>query len=97
MSCTENNDDEFQKFLISEYSLKLEILQWSGHSHIESLTPYLHVAISEITNLKESMDYLNKNTKNLYIINKINDLYFSYKIGGLTESQLIYEIQQIIN
>lgn len=92
-----NNDDDFQKFLISEYSLKLEILQWSGHSHIESLTPYLHVAISEITNIKESMDYLNKNSKNLYIINKINDLYFSYKTGGLTESQLIYEIQQILN
>ena len=43
------------------------------------------------------MDYLNKNSKNLYIINKINDLYFSYKTGGLTESQLIYEIQQILN
>lgn len=92
-----NNNDDFQKILISEYSLKLEILQWSGHSHIESLTPYLHVAISEITNIKESMDHLNKNTNNLFIVNKINDLYFSYKIGVLTESQLIFEIQQILS
>lgn len=53
------NAEEFRKLLLDTESLKHELMEWTGHSNIDSLEHYLHLAIEEVTSYKRSYNIVN--------------------------------------
>jgi integrase len=51
-----NNPDEFRNLLINTESFKREVQQWTGHTNINSLDNYIHLAFSDISNRKTVVD-----------------------------------------
>ncbi|WVV47954.1 site-specific integrase [Pseudomonas sp. NA13] len=51
-----NNSDEFRNLLINTESFKREVQQWTGHTNINSLDNYIHLAFSDISNRKEVVE-----------------------------------------
>lgn len=53
------NEDAFRKLLIDGFSLKAKIREWTGHTDIESLNEYIHLAFDEISNFKRTYSLVN--------------------------------------
>ncbi|SBW83728.1 hypothetical protein PVE_R1G5849 [Pseudomonas veronii 1YdBTEX2] len=51
-----NNPDEFRNLLINTESFKREVQQWTGHTNINSLDNYIHLAFSDISNRNEVVE-----------------------------------------
>jgi site-specific recombinase XerD len=47
-----NNPDDFRNLLINTESFKREVQQWTGHTNVNSLDNYIHLAFSDISNRK---------------------------------------------
>ena len=83
-----SNIDPFRKTLISDESLKQEVLQWTGHSHIDSLSPYLHLAVTELSGLNnisiKSIASMNSDYNEMKLLEMIED----YKAGKIDRHEL---------
>lgn len=44
-----NNEDDFRLYIINTEMFKLQLQQYSGHSSLESLNTYIHLAFSELS------------------------------------------------
>nr|WP_075479419.1 site-specific integrase [Moritella viscosa]SHO03230.1 Site-specific recombinase, phage integrase family [Moritella viscosa] len=44
-----NNEDDFRRYIINTEMFKLQLQQYSGHSSLESLDTYIHLAFSELS------------------------------------------------
>lgn len=53
------NSDEFRKALLDSEGLKREIREYTGHSRIESLDPYIHLAFEEVTKFRKTVNLVN--------------------------------------
>jgi site-specific recombinase XerD len=92
-----NNPDLFNKLLISHERLKQEVLQWTGHTDINSLTPYIHLAINELTNIHETLASIAIDSSNKYYKEMIQKILVDFRIGKLTKDQCIAKIINISN
>lgn len=50
------NTDDFRKALLDNEQLKQEVREITGHTRLESLDQYIHLAFAEITNFRKSVD-----------------------------------------
>jgi integrase len=50
------NQDEFRRLLIDGEQLKQKVAEWTGHSRLESLDTYIHLAFDEVCNFKRAYD-----------------------------------------
>ncbi|TAH13920.1 MAG: site-specific integrase [Curvibacter sp.] len=50
------NADEFRSKLMSDQDIKTKLAEWTGHSSIESLDRYIHLAFAEINGLNKSIE-----------------------------------------
>lgn len=51
-----NNSDDFRKHLLHTEKFKLELQQWSGHTHISSLNTYIDLVFSDINGYQKVYD-----------------------------------------
>nr|WP_308632984.1 site-specific integrase [Massilia norwichensis] len=52
------NLSDLKKALLSMETLKQQVMEWTGHSSLESLERYIHLAFEVETNFKDSLDIL---------------------------------------
>lgn len=50
------NPDHFRKALLDSEQFKQEIREYTGHTRLESLDQYIHLAFAEVTNFRKSLD-----------------------------------------
>lgn len=50
------NADEFRSKLLSDQDIKTKLAEWTGHSSIESLDRYIHLAFAEIYGLNKAVN-----------------------------------------
>lgn len=51
-----NNADDFRKHLLHTEKFKLELQQWSGHTHMNSLNTYIDLVFADINGYQETYD-----------------------------------------
>lgn len=90
-----NNPDLFSKLLISHERLKLEVLQWTGHTSIESLNPYIHLAITELTNIEESKNTVELQSIPDYYKVMVNNLISELEHGNISKDLFINKIKNL--
>lgn len=90
-----NTPDSFSKLLLSHEKLKQQVLQWTGHSNINSLDPYIHLATLEMTNLNQSLKNINLVITETYIKTLIADLMKEYDLGNISTDELVAELNRI--
>lgn len=49
-----NTVDEFRKALLDGHTLKRKVKEWTGHSSVESLEQYIHLAFDEVADFKKT-------------------------------------------
>lgn len=52
------NESDLRRALLSTETLKLKVMEWTGHSSIESLDHYIHLAFEAESNFQTTMDLL---------------------------------------
>ncbi|WP_292038168.1 tyrosine-type recombinase/integrase [Massilia sp. UBA6681] len=64
------NESELRRALLSSETLKLQVMEWTGHSSIESLDHYIHLAFEAESNFQMTLDLLQakKVVDSLYVI-----------------------------
>ncbi|ENZ1200863.1 tyrosine-type recombinase/integrase [Acinetobacter baumannii] len=92
-----NNVDEFSKMLLSHEKIKQQVLQWTGHTNSSSLDVYIHIAISELTNLTDSIDQVQKNNSINYLKSNINDLINDFNNSKISENDFLEKIKYLVN
>lgn len=55
----QKNISDFQRLLLSQQTLKLKVMEWTGHSNVESLNRYIHLAFEAESEFKETLDVIN--------------------------------------
>lgn len=90
-----NNPDLFTKLLISHERLKLEVLQWTGHSSINSLNQYIHLAITELTNIGETLDIIDVQSTTDYYKVLVDNLIYELESGSITKDTFINKIKEL--
>ncbi|WP_312331371.1 tyrosine-type recombinase/integrase [Acinetobacter variabilis] len=90
-----NNSDLFSKLLISHERLKLEVLQWTGHTSIESLNPYIHLAITELTNIEESKKTVELQSTTDYYKIMVDNLISELEHGNMSKDLFINKIKNL--
>ena len=51
-----NNTDDFRKHLLHTEKFKLELQQWTGHTHISSLNTYIDLVFADINGYQKAYD-----------------------------------------
>jgi len=68
------NEDSFRKHLLDTETMKQKVMEWTGHSSIESLNIYIHLAVDEVASytdtrsaikLRQSADGLERATRQI--------------------------------
>lgn len=49
------NEDDFRRALIDTQKLKQKVMEWTGHTNVQSLEPYIHFAFDEYSGLNKSI------------------------------------------
>jgi hypothetical protein len=83
-----NNSDEFRKNLISDEVLKQEVLQWTGHSQIDSLSPYLHLAVIELAGITNACISSTASMNAEYDEMQLYEIIEDYKLGKIDKCEL---------
>lgn len=52
------NESDLRRALLSTETLKLKVMEWTGHSNIDSLDRYIHLAFEAESNFNNTMDLL---------------------------------------
>lgn len=52
------NESDLRRALLSTETLKLKVMEWTGHSSIESLDHYIHLAFEAESNFQTTMDLM---------------------------------------
>ncbi|VEB96828.1 Site-specific recombinase XerD [Cedecea lapagei] len=52
------NRDEFRRALLDGETLKRKVQEFTGHTSISSLEPYIHLAFEEVTNFGATLDLI---------------------------------------
>jgi integrase len=86
---------DLKKALLSLESLKQQLMEWTGHSDLESLARYVHLAFEAESGFKETLDILqaSKVVESLHFI--IKDYRSQAQASGWT-SQLFYEFENVV-
>lgn len=50
--------DEFRRSLLDGHALRKRAMEWTGHAHPESLTPYVDLAFDELTNAERVISHV---------------------------------------
>lgn len=50
------NPDGFRMAILDTEGIKQEVLEWTGHSDIRSLEPYIHIAFAKIANFEKTLN-----------------------------------------
>lgn len=53
-----DNESDLRRALLSTETLKLKVMEWTGHSSIESLNHYIHLAFEAESNFQHTLDVL---------------------------------------
>ena len=51
-----NDSDDFRKHLLNTETFKLQLREWTGHTHLHSLDNYIHLAFADISGYQKSYD-----------------------------------------
>ncbi|QJD99831.1 site-specific integrase [Massilia forsythiae] len=86
---------DLKKALLSMESLKQQLMEWTGHSNMESLDWYIHHAFETETGFRESLDILqaSKVVESLHFI--IKDYQNQAQAGGWSP-QLFKEFESVV-
>ncbi len=81
------NKDDFRQMLLDGESLKREIQQWTGHTRIESLEAYIHLAFEDSGECNKAIDAV-----------KLNRLILSLKenLSSLKDEMILLNKEQAI-
>ncbi|PPD54032.1 MAG: hypothetical protein CTY12_03975 [Methylotenera sp.] len=86
------NVDSFRRALLDTERIKQIVQQWTGHSNLESLDIYIHLAFDEIANFKDTYNIVNTKRVVQSFKGTLNQIQIELKNGG----QLI-EISERLN
>ena len=64
------NESDLRRALLSTETLKLKVMEWTGHSSVESLDHYIHLAFEAESNFQTTLDLLQakKVVDSLYVV-----------------------------
>lgn len=64
------NESDLRRALLSTETLKLKVMEWTGHSSVESLDHYIHLAFEAESNFQTALDLLQakKVVDSLYVV-----------------------------
>lgn len=91
------NKDQFRKSLLNTEAFKQQLQQWTGHSDLSSLDPYIDLAFAELSNMAKSYSAVNLGAAVGLVKDRLNSLKADIKAGNTTSSELMTELEELIN
>ncbi|NQD81035.1 site-specific integrase [Pseudomonas sp. CrR14] len=93
-----NNPDEFRKLLINTESFKREVQQWTGHTNVNSLDNYIHLAFTDISSRKKVVDAAIRSEQISSLLQTIKMAQSEIKSGfPLSIEELLTTISEYLN
>jgi len=83
------NTDSFRRALLDIESLKQKVMQWTGHTRMESLDTYIHLAFEEIANFTKTYNIVNAKLTVSSFRSTINQLQMELRNGESPEEILL--------
>lgn len=82
------NPDAFRQALIDQEALKTKLLQVSGHSSVETLDRYVHLAFEEYTKFKATYDLVKARMSILSFLGTVDEIHLEIERTGRAENGL---------
>ncbi|WP_395488971.1 tyrosine-type recombinase/integrase [Cedecea davisae] len=81
------NRDEFRRALLDGETLKRKVQEFTGHTSISSLEPYIHLAFEEVTNFGATLDLIKARLVVESLQSNLKDVVFELS-QGISPSEL---------
>lgn len=75
-------EDQLRKALLDIEIIKRQVMEWTGHSSLVSLEPYIHLAFEEATGFKRTVDALVVRQECESLVTRMRDLWDGMQAAG---------------
>lgn len=91
-----NNRDDFRRALLDGETLKRKIQEYTGHTSISSLEPYIHLAFDEVANFGTTLDLIKVRLAVESLQSNLKDVIFELN-RGRSPSELSLLLSDCVN
>nr|WP_154324829.1 hypothetical protein [Pantoea sp. 201603H] len=90
------NGDDFRRALLDGETLKRKVQEYTGHTSISSLEPYIHLAFEEVANFGTTLDLIKVRLAIESLQSNLKDVVFEL-IQGRNPAELSLLLSDYIN
>lgn len=91
-----NSKDDFRKNLLHTETFKLQLIEWSGHSNVDSLETYIDLAFSDIYGYKQVYDAVSLRNSVSLAKRQITELKAQLKSKNITPKELVSKTEELL-
>jgi site-specific recombinase XerC len=77
--------DQLRQAILSVEDIKAKLAQWTGHAHISSLEPYIHLAFDRIAGFKQTVDLVLAYREVESLIRQMREIWGNLRTLGATK------------
>lgn len=91
-----NSKDDFRKNLLHTETFKLQLIEWTGHSNVDSLETYIDLAFSDIYGYKQVYDAVSLRSSVSLAKKQIAELKAHLKSKNITPQELVSKTEELL-